>query len=110
MSADGCGFNRWMQHLASNYRGEDVVNEAADPKKPGRATWMHRGRLSNVLAAGRRLCKSWQQLNDIIPVYSPKIVLVKQTGLIESPGNCRTRIPGREIRAEYNLCSGYQFQ
>jgi hypothetical protein len=25
----GCGFNRSMQHLISNYRGEDVENEAA---------------------------------------------------------------------------------
>jgi IS30 family transposase len=29
MTALGCGFNRLMQHLFSNYRGEDVANEAA---------------------------------------------------------------------------------
>jgi hypothetical protein len=27
-SALGCGFNRWLQHLSSEYRAEDVVNEA----------------------------------------------------------------------------------
>jgi hypothetical protein len=29
MSALGCDFNRSMQHLISNYREEDVENEAA---------------------------------------------------------------------------------
>ncbi len=29
MSALGCGFNRSMQHLISNYREGDVENEAA---------------------------------------------------------------------------------
>ncbi len=29
MSANGCGFNRSMQHLISNDREEDVENEAA---------------------------------------------------------------------------------
>ena len=28
-AADDCGFNRSMQHLISNYREEDVENEAA---------------------------------------------------------------------------------
>jgi hypothetical protein len=30
MAALGCGFNRSMQHLISNYREEDVVNEVSD--------------------------------------------------------------------------------
>jgi len=29
MAAMGCDFNRSMQHLISNYREEDVENEAA---------------------------------------------------------------------------------
>ena len=29
MSAIGCDFNRWTQHLISKYREEDVVDEAA---------------------------------------------------------------------------------
>jgi hypothetical protein len=27
MSVSGCDFNRWTQHLISDYREEDVVNE-----------------------------------------------------------------------------------
>jgi hypothetical protein len=30
MPAFGCGFNRSMQHLVSNFREEDVVNEVSN--------------------------------------------------------------------------------
>ena len=67
----------------------------ADVKNPCGAACIHSGRFAEVFTASRRLCESWQQFNDIIPVDSPKIVVSKPAGLIESPDNFRSRIPGR---------------
>ena len=66
MSALGCGFNRSMQHLNSNYREEDVVNEVATddlrlrggpalPVGDNRSSLVPGARLELALPYGKRI-------------------------------------------------------